>query len=112
MAYRWRRPGSRVGGDPVFEDRADPTPSYIMWLEWRDGQISFIRDYRYVRYVTADAELTLEAEPRRRQSVMRRTFLPDSGRWLRLNQPVHPQRGRNCDSSGIAGVRLEDEFAV
>ena len=34
-----------------------------MWLEWRDGQISFIRDYRYVRYVTADAELTLEAEP-------------------------------------------------
>ena len=49
----------------VFEDRADPKPSYIMWVEWRDGQISFIRDYRYVRYVTADAELTLapEAKP-------------------------------------------------
>ena len=49
----------------VFEDRADPKPSYIMWLEWRDGRISFIRDYRYVRYVTADAELTLapEAKP-------------------------------------------------
>ena len=49
----------------VFEDRADPKPSYIMWLEWRDGQISFIHDYRYVRYVTADAELTLapEAKP-------------------------------------------------
>jgi hypothetical protein len=43
----------------VFEDRADPKPSYRMWLEWRDGQINFIRDYRYVRYVTADAELTL-----------------------------------------------------
>ena len=43
----------------VFEDRADPKPSYIMWLEWRDDQIIFIRDYRYVRYVTADAELTL-----------------------------------------------------
>ncbi|CAN7253697.1 sigma-70 family RNA polymerase sigma factor [Trinickia sp. LjRoot230] len=43
----------------VFEDRTDPKPSYIMWLEWRGGQISFIRDYRYVRYVTADAELTL-----------------------------------------------------
>jgi hypothetical protein len=41
----------------VFEDRADPKPSYIMWLEWRDGQISFIRDYRYVRYVADDAEL-------------------------------------------------------
>jgi hypothetical protein len=45
----------------VFEDRADPKPSYIMWLEWRDGRISFIHDYRYVRYVTADAELTLAA---------------------------------------------------
>jgi RNA polymerase sigma factor (sigma-70 family) len=43
----------------VFEDRADARPSYVMWLEWRDGRISFIRDYRYVRYVTADAELTL-----------------------------------------------------
>ena len=48
----------------VFEDRADPTPSYIMRLEWRDGRISFIHDYRYVRYVTADAELTLAPEPK------------------------------------------------
>jgi RNA polymerase sigma factor (sigma-70 family) len=49
----------------VFEDRANPKPSYIMWLEWRDGQISFIRDYRYVRYVADDAELVLasDAEP-------------------------------------------------
>ena len=43
----------------VFEDRAGPKPSYIMWLEWRGDQITFIRDYRYVRYITADAELTL-----------------------------------------------------
>jgi RNA polymerase sigma-70 factor, ECF subfamily len=43
----------------VFEDRADPKPSYIMWLEWRDGRISFIRDYKYVRYVVDDAELVL-----------------------------------------------------
>src|SRR5712664_816219 len=43
----------------VFEDRADPKPSYMMWLEWRDGLIGFIRDYRYVGYVAADAELTL-----------------------------------------------------
>jgi len=43
----------------VFEDRADPKPSYVMWLEWRDGRISFIRDYRYVRYALADAELAL-----------------------------------------------------
>jgi RNA polymerase sigma-70 factor (ECF subfamily) len=47
----------------VFEDRADPKPSYMMWLEWRDGRISFIRDYRYVRYVAAEAELALAAKP-------------------------------------------------
>jgi RNA polymerase sigma-70 factor (ECF subfamily) len=34
-----------------------------MWLEWRDGRISFIRDYRYVRYVAVDAELTLLPDP-------------------------------------------------
>jgi RNA polymerase sigma-70 factor (ECF subfamily) len=46
----------------VFENRADPKPSYVMWLEWRDGRISFIRDYRYARYVIADVELEL-AQP-------------------------------------------------
>jgi RNA polymerase sigma-70 factor (ECF subfamily) len=37
-----------------------------MWLEWTDGRISFIRDYRYVRYVVDDAELVLapDAAPR------------------------------------------------
>ena len=43
----------------VFENRADPKPSYLMWLEWRDGRISFIHDYRHVRYVVADAALVL-----------------------------------------------------
>jgi RNA polymerase sigma-70 factor (ECF subfamily) len=43
----------------VFADRADPKPSYVMWLEWRDGRISFIRDYRYARYVVTEAELAL-----------------------------------------------------
>lgn len=46
----------------VFENRTDPKPSYIMWLEWREGKISFIRDYRYVRYVVADAELALTGD--------------------------------------------------
>ena len=46
----------------VFQDRADPKPSYFMWLEWRDGRISFIHDYRYVRYVAADAELALAVD--------------------------------------------------
>ena len=43
----------------VFEERDNPTPSYIMWLEWNNGKISFIRDYRYSRYVAADAGLML-----------------------------------------------------
>ena len=43
----------------VFKDR-DPKPSYMMWLEWRDGWISSIHDYRYVHYVVADADLPLE----------------------------------------------------
>ena len=44
----------------VFEDQADPKPSYVMWLEWREGEISFIHDTRYVRYVLADADLALD----------------------------------------------------
>lgn len=49
----------------VFESREDPGPSYLMWLEWREGKIGLIRDYRYVRYLVADAELELArgAEP-------------------------------------------------
>jgi RNA polymerase sigma factor (sigma-70 family) len=43
----------------VFENRTDAKPSYMMWLEWLDGRIKFIRDYRYVRYVVADVELAL-----------------------------------------------------
>jgi RNA polymerase sigma factor (sigma-70 family) len=43
----------------VFENRADAKPSYMMWLEWVDGRIKFIRDYRYVRYVVAEAEMAL-----------------------------------------------------
>jgi RNA polymerase sigma factor (sigma-70 family) len=46
----------------VFEHRDDHRPGYLMWLEWRDGRIRFIRDYRYVRYVMADAALTLAAD--------------------------------------------------
>jgi RNA polymerase sigma factor (sigma-70 family) len=62
----WLAPGWLEGREviAVFEDRADPKPTYVMWLEWRDGRISFIRDYRYVRYVLADAELTLGPDAR------------------------------------------------
>jgi RNA polymerase sigma factor (sigma-70 family) len=43
----------------VFEDAQAAKPSYLMWLEWRDGLISFIRDYKHVHYVIDDAELVL-----------------------------------------------------
>jgi len=48
----------------VFEDPQATKPSYMMWLEWTDGRISFIRDYKYVRYVIDDADLVLATEPR------------------------------------------------
>jgi RNA polymerase sigma-70 factor (ECF subfamily) len=48
----------------VFKDRNDPKPSYMMWLEWRAGRISFIHDYRYVGYVVAEAELALAPDAR------------------------------------------------
>ena len=43
----------------VYEDHQAVRPSYLLWLEWADGRISYIRDYRYVRYVIDDAELVL-----------------------------------------------------
>ena len=43
----------------VFEQGSGAKPSYFMWLEWRNGHISFIRDYRYARYVVDGAELVL-----------------------------------------------------
>ena len=43
----------------VYEHADAVKPSYLMWLEWRDGRISFIRDYKYVRYVIDEAELMI-----------------------------------------------------
>jgi RNA polymerase sigma factor (sigma-70 family) len=43
----------------VYEDSQAAKPSYLMWLEWRHGRISFIRDYKHVRYVIDEAELVL-----------------------------------------------------
>lgn len=65
----WLAPARLEGREviAVFEDRADPKPSYMMWLEWRDGRISFIRDYRHVRYVAIDAELTLAQDAETRE---------------------------------------------
>jgi RNA polymerase sigma-70 factor (ECF subfamily) len=46
----------------VFEGGVGPEPSYFMWLEWQNGRISFIRDYRYARYIVKEAALMLAAD--------------------------------------------------
>jgi RNA polymerase sigma-70 factor (ECF subfamily) len=43
-----------------WDDPLAAKPSSFMWLEWTDGRISFIRDYRHVPYVVDDADLVLE----------------------------------------------------
>jgi RNA polymerase sigma-70 factor (ECF subfamily) len=57
----WLAPASLEGREviAVFENGNNARPCSMMWLEWADGRIRFIRDYRYVRYVIADAELVL-----------------------------------------------------
>jgi RNA polymerase sigma factor (sigma-70 family) len=65
-----REPPGRVGPAwldgreviAVWEDSRAAKPSYFMWLEWTDGKISFIRDYRHVPYVVDDAELVLASD--------------------------------------------------
>jgi RNA polymerase sigma-70 factor (ECF subfamily) len=71
MPEVWLVPGWLQGREviAVFENRGDARPSYMMWLEWTGGRIRFIRDYRYVRYVMADADIAVAGrtgpEPRR-----------------------------------------------
>ncbi len=43
----------------VYEGEDGTRPSYLMLIETRDGQITFIRDYRYVRYVASEAQIFL-----------------------------------------------------
>lgn len=50
-------------------DGAAAHPSYFMWLEWREGRISFIHDYRHARYVAERADLVLA--PGRRRAATR-----------------------------------------
>ena len=47
-------------GQPVLAAFVDGgvTPSYFMVLEFSDGRVQSIRDFRYVPYIIADADLT------------------------------------------------------
>jgi RNA polymerase sigma-70 factor (ECF subfamily) len=61
----WLQPARLEGREviAVFEGRAAARLAYIMWLEWVDGQITSIRDYRYTRYILDGADLELLPEP-------------------------------------------------
>jgi hypothetical protein len=44
------------------DDRAE-SPSYVVAIEWRDGRIAAIRDFRYAPYVMTEARFEAEREP-------------------------------------------------
>jgi len=41
---------------------ASAEPAYVVALEWRDGRVAAIRDFRYARYVMVDGRFEAEAE--------------------------------------------------
>jgi len=47
----------------VYENPQAAKPSYLIWLEWQNDRISFIRDYKYVHYVIDDVDLVLAPGP-------------------------------------------------
>jgi RNA polymerase sigma-70 factor (ECF subfamily) len=47
----------------VFRNPGDARPGYFIELGFGDGRVSSIRDFRYVPYITADAELELAERP-------------------------------------------------
>jgi len=48
----------------VYRDPADERPSYFVELEFAGEQVVFIRDFRYVPYIGADARFQMGAGPR------------------------------------------------
>ena len=46
----------------VLPDAQAGTPRYFIELDWRDGQVTTIRDFRYVPYIAQDGWLQLEAD--------------------------------------------------
>ena len=43
----------------VFSDAKAESPSYFMEIQWSNGEILSIRDFRYARYVAENAVITL-----------------------------------------------------
>lgn len=44
----------------VYEQGSESAPHHVMRIDWRDGRIAIIRDFRYAAYVMDGAELVLE----------------------------------------------------
>lgn len=44
----------------VFADRDAPRPSYLVEITFVDGEVAAIKDYRYARYVAAEAPIVFE----------------------------------------------------
>jgi hypothetical protein len=67
-------------------------PSYLMWLEWTDGWISFIRDYRHVSLRRhrrgASPGARRRASGRRDRSRMNRA--PRPSRWAAATAQAQP----------------------
>jgi RNA polymerase sigma-70 factor (ECF subfamily) len=61
----WRVQVGSVEGRPailVFNAQEPAgAPRYFMLIDWVNGEVARIRDYRYARYVMADAEITVLA---------------------------------------------------
>jgi RNA polymerase sigma-70 factor (ECF subfamily) len=57
----WHLVPAQLEGRPaaLVRDPADPcgAPAYFVLLEWRDGRVARIRDFRHARYATDGAEL-------------------------------------------------------
>ena len=52
-------PSARVDGrarGDLVRNNPIALPDYFMWLEWRDGTISFIHDYRYATYLMSTVQ--------------------------------------------------------
>jgi len=59
----WHLTAGLIDGRPVVlvREGADPSvpPSYFIMLEWADGKIVNIRDFRYARYIVESAAVTV-----------------------------------------------------
>jgi RNA polymerase sigma factor (sigma-70 family) len=57
--------GHAEGRDVIAVSRPSqgPRPIYVITLDWLDGEVGLIRDYRYVPYLVDELDVTLQTEP-------------------------------------------------